>query len=93
MAQPFPPDPNRAGGVGGQVVGELADTPVRERTPQLRRARDGRLDDERDVIIAQAVTASRPFVVTALATGMRVHSKEQHRADMPRSSAHLVLPR
>lgn len=38
--------------LGGRVVGELADVPVRERTPRLRRARGGRLDDELHVISA-----------------------------------------
>jgi hypothetical protein len=35
LPQPFPPDPHRPRAVPGEVGGQLAQTPVRERQPQL----------------------------------------------------------
>jgi hypothetical protein len=64
LAQPLTTDPDPPVRVRGQVRGELAHAPVRERPPELARAGLGRRDDELDVLIAdQAGTASRPLRV------------------------------
>jgi hypothetical protein len=61
LPQPFPADLHRPDSVAGQVVGELAKTPVCERTPQHRRAGHGRRDDELAFVVTdEAGTASRP---------------------------------
>lgn len=60
LPQPFPADPDRSDPVAGQVVGELAETPVRERLPQSDGACPGRRDDELAFVIADQGTASRP---------------------------------
>lgn len=58
--QPFWADPDPPDAVAGQVAGELAKTPARERLPQFDGADRGRHDDELTVLIAdQAGTASR----------------------------------
>lgn len=64
--QPFPPDLDRVGGVHGEVVGELADTPPGERPPQRFGAGPGRRDDELLVVATDlAGTATRPLRVQA----------------------------
>ena len=66
LPEPFQADIDGARGPGRQIIGELADASVRERTFQLDRTRGGRLDDEGDVIVAdQAGTAARPLRVRA----------------------------
>ncbi|MBP1782025.1 hypothetical protein J3R08_001875 [Micromonospora sp. HB375] len=66
LSQPLPADPNSAGGMAVEVVGELPHSPAGERPPQCFRAGAGRLDDERFVIVAdQAGTATRPLRVQA----------------------------
>ncbi len=75
LPQPFPPDahhpdrrPSRVGAAvtASEIAGQLADTPVRERQPILARASGGRLDDDREVSVADpAGTAARPARVQA----------------------------
>jgi hypothetical protein len=66
LPQALAPYAHPAAGVAGQVVAQLAQAPVREGTPQRRRADGGRRYDEVTVVIAdQAGTASRPPRVPA----------------------------
>lgn len=64
LTEPFPPDADPPTLPRPQVVGELADRPVRERAPQLGGPGLGRLDDELTVSRRDlAGTATRPLRV------------------------------
>lgn len=66
LTQPFPPDGDRAGGLGAQIVGELTHAPPGERPPQGFGAGVGRRDDELLVVRTElAGTATRPLRVQA----------------------------
>src|SRR5258708_11015631 len=60
LPQPLPADLHPAGRITGQIVGELANTPVRERAAQLARTRLGRRNDVRDVIVGDAAGTAPP---------------------------------
>jgi hypothetical protein len=67
LAQPLPTDPHHPGRIVRQVLGELADAPMRERPAELLGPGLGRLDDERHVVVIdQAGTATRPLRVQGL---------------------------
>jgi hypothetical protein len=69
LPQPLPADLHPAGRITGQIVGELANTPVRERAAQLARTGLGRRNDVRDVIVGDAAgTATRPLRIQAVQT-------------------------
>nr|WP_246835701.1 hypothetical protein [Micromonospora sp. MH33] len=60
LPQPFPSDPDPPIAVNAQVIGELADAPPGERSPQFLGAGVGCLDDELlPVRTDQAGTANR----------------------------------
>src|SRR5437764_9346281 len=64
LPQPLPADLHPPDGVVGQVVSELADTPMGERAPELARARGGRRHDVLLIVTGDlAGTASRPLRV------------------------------
>jgi hypothetical protein len=61
LPQPLPADPHPPVGVTGQVLGQLADAPSRERSPELGRTRPSHRHDVLDVGVADpAGTAARP---------------------------------
>jgi hypothetical protein len=65
LAQPLaadddPPVMTPSSEIGGEVGGEFAQAPVRERAAQLRRAGVGRRDDECDVVVTDQAGTPLP---------------------------------
>jgi len=93
LPQPFPADDDAAARVGGQVVGELTDAPVRQRAPQGLGPRGGRRDDEPLVVCSDAAgTADEEalppllLVTTTPPPGSRMRAPPRSRSERASAS-------